>query len=69
MPASHPSHTLWESLRDSHIPTASTAQLGMQKQRQRPAITYRWINRYWVDTENNCDETMSGGGTSKAQAL
>ena len=23
MPASHPSHTLWKSLRDSHIPTAS----------------------------------------------
>src|SRR5277367_5899295 len=23
-PASHPSHTLWKSLRDSHIPTAST---------------------------------------------
>jgi hypothetical protein len=22
-PASHPSHTLWKSLRDSHIPTAS----------------------------------------------
>ena len=25
MPASHPSHTLWKSLRDYHIPTASTA--------------------------------------------
>src|SRR5271156_3827888 len=24
-PASHPSHTLWKSLRDYHIPTASTA--------------------------------------------
>jgi hypothetical protein len=24
MPASHPSHTLWKSLRDSHIPTVST---------------------------------------------
>jgi hypothetical protein len=24
MPASHPSHTLWKSLRDYHIPTAST---------------------------------------------
>jgi hypothetical protein len=24
MPAFHPSHTLWKSLRDSHIPTAST---------------------------------------------
>jgi hypothetical protein len=24
MPASHPSHTLWKSLWDSHIPTAST---------------------------------------------
>src|SRR5271163_3622585 len=24
MPASHPSHTLWKSLRDSHTPTAST---------------------------------------------
>jgi hypothetical protein len=23
-PAFHPSHTLWKSLRDSHIPTAST---------------------------------------------
>lgn len=23
MPASRPSHTLWKSLRDSHIPTAS----------------------------------------------
>src|SRR5271170_3424102 len=23
-PASHPSHSLWKSLRDSHIPTAST---------------------------------------------
>ena len=23
-PASHPYHTLWKSLRDSHIPTAST---------------------------------------------
>ena len=23
-PASHPSHTLWKSLQDSHIPTAST---------------------------------------------
>src|ERR1700677_3234819 len=23
-PASHPSHPLWKSLRDSHIPTAST---------------------------------------------
>jgi hypothetical protein len=23
-PASHPSHTLWKSLLDSHIPTAST---------------------------------------------
>src|SRR5271169_4009331 len=26
-PASHPSHTLWKSLRDSHIPTASTTRL------------------------------------------
>ena len=25
-PASHPSHTLWKSLRDSHIPTASTTR-------------------------------------------
>jgi hypothetical protein len=26
-PASHPSHTLWKSLRDCHIPTASTTRL------------------------------------------
>src|SRR5580698_11579525 len=25
-PASHPSHTLWKSLRNSHIPTASTTR-------------------------------------------
>jgi len=25
-PASHPSHTLWKSLRDYHIPTVSTTE-------------------------------------------
>jgi hypothetical protein len=35
-PASHPSHTLWKSLRDYHISTASTTRRGIQKQEQRP---------------------------------
>jgi hypothetical protein len=34
-PASHPSHTLWKSLWDSHIPTASTTGLYVQNQKQR----------------------------------
>src|SRR5260370_38944544 len=33
-----PFHTLWKSLRDYHIPTASTARFGIEKQRQRPTL-------------------------------
>src|SRR5260370_33914761 len=33
-----PLQTLWKSLRYYHIPTASTARFGIEKQRQRPTL-------------------------------
>jgi len=37
-PAFHPSHTLWKSLRDYHIPTASTAGIFQSAKSKRDRI-------------------------------
>ena len=39
-PASHPFHSSWKSLRDYHIPTASTTGIDISKQLQKLQI--RW---------------------------
>jgi hypothetical protein len=51
MPASHPSHTLWKSLWDSHIPTASTP--GWDACQNDLTVSRRWDfhNPYRFDIE------------------